>query len=236
MRHLPIILLMACCLVPTAGSAQENDRFYPLHHHDAAGKAGQWAVAIRPTEYGYYQPVQIQLPTIGHVSYYVAGDTQPTLTQAPSQVGMALGHVYRVRISGMPEFPGIELYPTIEIIDRLHPPEGRTDEFPVPISITDDEVELALQDRLVTKVIYLETPQHADPQAEVGEVRVQPFPSTANILKTADQLGRPMAIIRIGGRIPISHGDNSSFFGNAPPLIMPTRTAEHSGPTGDARQ
>ena len=72
--------------------------------------------------------------------------------------------LYRFRISDLPELPGAELYPTIELIDRLHPPCGRELEFPVPVAFTQEELQAALAGRLVTKVVYIERPQQATPE------------------------------------------------------------------------
>ncbi|MBX3437842.1 MAG: hypothetical protein KF861_10150, partial [Planctomycetaceae bacterium] len=133
---------------------------------------------------------------------------------------MLVGRTYRFQISGMPEYPGANLYPTVELIDRLHPPVGREADFPIPIQFTTDEIEAALNDQLVTKVIYLEQPQWAVPQ-EVGRpIQTADLPPTTNLLQAADQRGRAMAIVRLGGRVPSTHGaPDSQFYGDLPPVI-----------------
>jgi hypothetical protein len=150
---------------------------------------------------------------------------------APAQVGLAVGRTYRVKISQMPEFPGMEFYPTLEILDRLHPPSGREEEFPVPIDFTQEEIEMALQGSLVTRVIYLEQPQLAVPIPIGQPVPARTLPAHANLLAEADQLGRPMAIVRLGGRLPIAGEDETRFFGPGAPISNLRSLAAPSGPT-----
>ena len=57
------------------------------------------------------------------------------------------------------------MYPTIEVINRLYPPQGLENHFPVPVHFTLEELEMALSGRMVTRVIYLEDPQSACPSA-----------------------------------------------------------------------
>jgi len=118
----------------------------------------------------------------------------------PADARLGVGFTYRIRISNMPEFPKRSLYPSIELLDRLHPPRSKADRFPIPIAFTEDEIELALSGRLVTKVVYLEQPQLAVPLEEpLPTATIEP---AVNLLKEADRRGRPMAIVRIGGRQP----------------------------------
>ena len=86
---------------------------------------------------------------------------------------MGVGYLFRVRVSDMPEFPGQSLYPSIEVIDRLHPPRGKVDKFPIPVELSADEIRLALSGRMITKVVYLEQPQLAIPRRD--RCRRQPY-------------------------------------------------------------
>lgn len=209
-----IAILMSTLLLSTATLAQ--DRHFPLNHRLPTGTAGRWAVATQPQRFGHYQPVKIQLPSAGHVTFFQGNSQNAVLTQSPAQAGMVVGHTYRVRVSGMPEYPGVELFPTIEILDRLHPPEGHANEFPIPIEITAEEIEVVRQDRMVTKVVYLEQPDLAAPVEQGERIRIEDLAASRNLLKAADQRGRPMAIIRIGGRLPDPNSELDVFYSQSP--------------------
>ncbi len=56
---------------------------------------------------------------------------------------------------------------------------------------------------MVMKVIYLEDNQIADPVDTSGNPqRVLDLRPSQDALQTADRLGRPVAILRIGSRVP----------------------------------
>ncbi len=76
--------------------------------------------------------------------------------------------------------------------------------FPIPIELTQEELELAARGAFVTRVIYIEDPQHALPIARKANDE-QPWieaPAGEDPLVTADRAGRPVAILRIGSRVP----------------------------------
>lgn len=215
-----------------AATAQTGS-YFPIDH-SVPGQAARWARTINPPCEEYVQPVRIELPSRGLVTYFNGGPENPVLTQAPSQAGMYVGQTYRVRISGMPEFPGKELFPTIELIDRLHPPAGREQEFPIPIQLSEEELATALNDQLVTKVIYLEQPQFAHPKPVEDPINVVELPASDNLLTAAGQRGRVMAIVRIGGRVPsMQDPGDRHFFGSAP--VMPQAHLPQTSQTSTSR-
>lgn len=226
LTNLVVIALLAIFAgAAETATAQTNGsgRYFPLDHR-VPGMAGRWARTIPPHPGASVQQVRIELPSVGLVSFFDGSATNAVLTQAPSQAGLMVGQTYRIRISGMPEFPGVELYPSIELIDRLHPPAGREQEFPIPIQLTAEDIAIALDERLVTKVVYLEQPQIADPQPAAQPLRIVDLPASANLLEAADRRGRAMAIIRLGGRVPSLHDphDHRFFDGPAPVVRQAT--------------
>lgn len=219
-------------MVSQGASAQVQDpgrRYYPLDHR-IPGRVSQWMGAINRRCAEYVQPVRIELPSIGLVTYYGGSAESATLTHSPSQAGFVVGNTYRVQISGMPEFPGVELYPSIELFDRLHPPQGQEQDFPIVINFTTQEIETAIQDRLVTKVIYLEEPRIADPKAPDEPMHVADLAVNENLLHAADLRGRPMAIVRLGGRTPDpQHSSDRSFFGDHIPALSQLENTHAEG-------
>lgn len=196
----------------------EIDVYHPLNQYAPPGMAAEWALRRAESSTTYLQPMRVSLPSTGRVVVYAHRPARPTELAAPAQFGVAVGGLYRLRIGEMPEFPGIELYPTVEVLDRLHPPPGRAADFPVPIEFTFDEIQQALEDRLVTKVVYLEQPQLATPTDLQQPLAALTLAPGRNLLAEADRLGRPMAIIRLGGRLPDPTGRDAGFYGNGAPI------------------
>ena len=151
---------------------------------------------------GYFQPVLIQTPEGTSLAGVTAGQFSERLPR-PLQVGLLVGCDYRLRITGIPLHPGTELFPTITLLTRTYPPSGRELDFPIIINLTLEDLEFALEGRYITRVIYLENPKTALPiQTNNGEQISHDIHGTDPVAVAATQ-GLPVAIVRIGGRIPI---------------------------------
>lgn len=194
----------------------------PVHYFHSSdlppGAIGQGQLLRGGPLPGYFQPVEIKAPRGASISLAIDGKfAQPD--KAPVLAGMLIGQVYRIKITGIPRNEGFEVFPTIEVINRMYPPPGLEKHFPVPIEFTLDELEMALSGLFVTRVIYLEDPNGALPVADdpnhqrYFEVRADEDP-----LKAADRLGRPMAIIRMGSRTPDYDTTLRRFAFAMPPL------------------
>jgi hypothetical protein len=182
------------------------------------GRTGAW-VGLQPGFVPVVQPVRVDLgEQEGQVAFYSGPDGAATILPAPAVAGLCVHSVYRIKLSDMRDFPGLELYPTIEVIDRLHPPRGREVEFAIPVTLTAEEIAAAIAGRLVTKVIYLEQPHREAtvPGTTAGRVRrVLPH---ENALAVANEAGRPMVIVRLGGRTPDAGASEPGFFGTCAPV------------------
>ena len=96
-------------------------------------------------------------------------------------------------------------------------------DFPVQVVVTREDIEVALAGRMVTRVIYLEDPR--GPLPHLHTVTDQPsidVGSGQDPLRTAEQMGRPMAILRMGSRVPME-GEVAEWltFGIAAPTVLP---------------
>jgi hypothetical protein len=179
------------------------------------------------------QPVRVEIAGQGGmVSFYQGPDAKEISLAAPALAGLRVGLVYRLKISDLADYPGVELFPTVELIDRLHPPRGQELEFPVPIILTAEEIDMALEGRLVTKVIYLEQPDRAIPIRNLTADRTRTLQPRENVLAMADQAGRPMVIVRLGGRIPDAAALEMGFFGSGAPIQL----FDQSAPKREARR
>jgi hypothetical protein len=148
------------------------------------------------------------------------GDSGASANEA--LVGLQVGVVYRLRVSDIPNANGLDLYPTIELIDRTYPPAGLALRYPVPIDLTQEELELATTGAFVTRVIYIEEPSTALAVARKAgdEVPWIEAPKGEDPLVTADREGRPIAILRIGGRVPQDAAGSGAGVGPVPEFRM----------------
>jgi uncharacterized repeat protein (TIGR01451 family) len=119
--------------------------------------------------------------------------------------GMKVGVGYRLRLANLPERPGAELFPVVEVVGHLHRPEGiDPSKFPIRVTFSEDDlVDAVDHGRLVTLIVYLEDPDQAVPMAlPKDEIPVVTLSPTEEPLRVAKALGRAMVIVRLGGRKP----------------------------------
>ncbi|MHC4176825.1 MAG: hypothetical protein ACYSWU_04930 [Planctomycetota bacterium] len=241
-RTAKVVLL--CLAVAPVLLAQE-----PRVHYLHQGVMPPGAIGSRQLQRGgplpgFFQPVEIKAPAGALVSLAVDGRLDQA-RKVPLRVGLLIGQVYRLRVMNIPLQPGLEVYPTVEVIDRLYPPPrgGRVRHphvppttagrrFAIPIELTRQDLELALQGKFVTRVIYLEDPRRALPvRDDPGAQRWFEAGPGRDPLALADQLGRPVAILRLGARLPDDdRGPDMDFLFGCPPFVNYRSLATASPP------
>jgi hypothetical protein len=210
----------------------------PYHHFHSAdqppGVVGRGQLMRGGPLPGHYQPVQITAPEGAGIELATNGMFETT-GKSDLVVGMLVGNVYRLKITNIPFRPGQEVFPSVEIINRLYPPGGDPARFPIPIELTREELELALRGQYVVRVIYLEDPQTALPQREDPEhQRYFDVGADQDPLQVADRLGRPMAILKLGSRVPDVNHTTGRFLFQSPPWIhLPEITTEPAAPAAE---
>lgn len=180
---------------------------------------------------GYCQAVELRAPQGARVAP-AAGAGFAEGQPDSLMVGLVVGPVYRFRVTDIPEHPGLEVFPTVEMVDRIYPPEGESLRFPVPVDLTLDELVMASEGKFVTRVIYVEDPNLAVPIAEKTPSETRWFEVRAgeDPLVAADELGRPIAILRIGGRIPEADQNDVNFVYGAAPAVVYDRVNRGARP------
>ena len=191
-----------------------------------------------PTEpvRGYFQPVQIRTPEGTSLACIASGQFSECFP-SPLQIGLLIGCDYRLRITDIPFNPGKELFPTVTLIARTYPPQGREHEFPIIIDLTEEDFELALAGRYVVRVIYLENPNVALPISTGGGEQLSHDIQGGDPVATAATQGLPVAILRIGGRVPSQNTPLSSEFccGSPPWILNRTVAPKNTLPLEKAR-
>jgi hypothetical protein len=220
-RPATIALLIATWLCGAATAQGPNGPWHYLNKADMPpGVIGMRQLERGGPLPGYFQPVEITAPAGSLIS--VAGDggfVEPK--PAKLIAGMLIGQVYRLRVGNIPNHEGQEVFPTIEVIDRLYPPPGQAARFSIPIELTAEELAYALDGRYVMRVIYLEDVETAPVvREEPGRQRYMDIAPGHDVMMAADRLGRPMAILRMGSRVPLAEEDQSRLLYHQPPVMV----------------
>jgi hypothetical protein len=126
-------------------------------------------------------------------------DSEPFI--CPATHDFAQGHIFRLKLSNIPQHPGKELYPTLEIA----PTAARTQAFlahsSIPIEFTDNDFDQVFSGNFITKVVYLPNPEYQGlAMSGVGTlVNTQLQPGVDPIVE-ASKRGSILAVIRIGNK------------------------------------
>jgi hypothetical protein len=226
-----IVVLLLVCSVGIVSAGQKGVHY--LHQGVMPpGAIGSTQLQRGGPLPGFFQPVEIKAPNGTAISLAVGNHFEPPLA-APQRLGLLIGQVYRIRVTQIPLAEGVEVFPTIEVIDRLYAPRGQEQRFAIPIEIAHEDLMLAAQGKFVTRIIYVEDPTRALPVAkpENRENCIDAQPGR-DPLAMADELGRPVAILRLGGRLPVANGrTDASFFFGSPPLLRFAARVKRAMPT-----
>jgi hypothetical protein len=118
--------------------------------------------------------------------------------EAPGRYNFLQAAIYRLKLSDIPNRPGVELYPTLEVV----PCNSKTSTFlahsAVPVSFTDEDFEQVASGNMVVKVIYLPDPQFQDLAttglAEVVSSQLEPG---VDPIAEAQRRGSILLVVRV---------------------------------------
>jgi hypothetical protein len=138
------------------------------------------------------------------ISWYApTADGKPNFTaqylETPARYNFLQASIYRLKLSDIPNHPGLELYPTLEVV----PAKAKTCTFlahsAVPICFTEEDFDQVAAGNFVVKVIYLPDPQFQDLAAtcpdEVVSSRLEPG---VDPICEAQKRGSILLVVRLG--------------------------------------
>jgi hypothetical protein len=82
--------------------------------------------------------------------------------EAPASYNFAQSAIYRLKLSDIPDYPGVDLYPTLEVVPANHRAMTFLAHSSVPVCFTPDDFRMVNAGNYVVKVIYLPDPQFQD--------------------------------------------------------------------------
>ncbi len=155
--------VILCVLGLTVSAAAQGPALPPPYPGAMLpGAIGSQPLAGGEPMVGFFQSVEIRAPR-GALISLAEGGRFPSPQAGPLRVGMLVGQPYRISVINLPSREGLEVFPTIEVVDRLHTPRGQETRFPVIVELTLEDLNLALDGKFVTRVVYLEDPLSALP-------------------------------------------------------------------------
>ena len=119
--------------------------------------------------------------------------------EAPGRYNFLQAAIYRLKLSDVPNRPGVELYPTLEVV----PGNAKTATFlahsAVPVTFTEEDFNQVAAGNYLVKVIYLPDPQFQDLAStgtdEVISSRLEPG---VDPIAEAHRRGSILLVVRLG--------------------------------------
>ncbi len=127
------------------------------------------------------------------------GGFAPTALQVPGRYNFPQAAVYRLKLTDIPGFAGVDLYPTLEVV----PANNRTATFlahsSVPLIFTREDFEQVVAGNYLVKVIYLPYERFQDlAVAAPGEIVSTRLEPGADPIAEALQRGSILMVVRMG--------------------------------------
>ncbi|GIW79122.1 MAG: hypothetical protein KatS3mg105_0929 [Gemmatales bacterium] len=154
--------------------------------------------------HGRRTSVRFLSPAGMKISWYAPDETgkvgfTSTQLEAPGRYNFIQASIYRLKLSDIPGRPGLQLYPTLEVV----PANMKTYPFlahsSVPVSFTDEDFDQVAAGNYVVKVIYLPDPQFQDLAAIApGEVVSSRLEPGVDPIAEAHRRGSILLIVRLG--------------------------------------
>src|SRR5207248_7736051 len=119
--------------------------------------------------------------------------------ETPGRYNFLQAAIYRLKLSNIPGRPGLELYPTLEVV----PANNKTSTFlahsSVPLTFTQEDFDQVAAGNYLVKVVYLPNPQFQDLAIagpnEIVSSRLEPG---ADPIAEALQRGSILLVVRLG--------------------------------------
>jgi len=156
-------------------------------------------------------------PTGAKVGWYIAGPNGPVLSPSqldvPGRYNFAQAAVYRLKVANIPGRPGVEIFPTIEVV----PGNAKTDAFlshnVVPVEFTDEDFDQINTGHYLTKVVYLPDAQYMSMTGGAEELSSTRLEPGIDPLCEAQRRGSVLLVVRVGSI--------NMDLPNSPPLSAP---------------
>jgi hypothetical protein len=154
----------------------------------------------------------------------------PQYLEAPGRYNFTQAAIYRLKLSDIPDLPGVELYPTLEVV----PANARTTTFlahsAVPVSFTPADFAEVAAGNFLVKVIYLPDPQFQDLAGtgleEIVSSRLEPG---VDPIAEAHKRGNILVVVRLGN-IDLEAPNTPAMDAPPPWMAQPPQGTMPGGP------
>jgi hypothetical protein len=172
--------------------------------------------------------VRFVRPSGMKIAWFTQGpDGKPSYAAAPLETpgryNFLQAAIYRLKLSGIEGRPGLELYPTLEVVPTNPKTEAFLAHNAVPVEFTAEDFDQVAAGNYLVKVIYLPDPAYQEfAAAGIGEIISTRLEPGADPIKEALRRGSILLVIRMGNM------DQEAP--NTPPIDAPGPHGPHGAP------
>ncbi len=135
------------------------------------------------------------------VGWRIGGGFAENQVVVPGRFDFTQNAVYQLKFSGIPEYPGLQLYPTLEVRGAHPTTLAYLEHNSVPVEITNEDLDHVQSNNMVTKVIYLPNPEfQARAIAGVETLVSTRLDPGVDPVQQAEKMGTIMLILRFGNK------------------------------------
>lgn len=143
--------------------------------------------------------VRFDTPAGMTISWYGAGGLNENALVTPARYNFPQGGIYRLKLANVKGNPGVDFYPTLEVLPATSKTATYLAHSSIPLSFTEEDFAEVAAGNFLVKVIYLPDPQFQDlavvGPAEVISTRLEPG---VNPIDEARRRGEILLIVRLG--------------------------------------
>ncbi len=122
-----------------------------------------------------------------------------SILEVPGRYNFVQGASYRLKLSDIPNRPGVNLYPTLEVPAAGSKAAAFLAHNAVPLSFTDEDLDSVASGALVVKVVLLPDAKHQAQDVEgVGEVVSTRLEPGVDPVAEARRRGTILLVLRLG--------------------------------------
>jgi hypothetical protein len=142
--------------------------------------------------------IHFRSPAGMRIHWVAQDDGKPSFTsmplEAPGRYNFNQGAIYRLKLTDIPGHPGLDIYPTLEVV----PTDDKVQEFlahnSVPLEFSKENIQAIVDRNYLVKVVYLPD-SSSDGTDEIDSTRLQP---DQDPVQEALKRGSILAVIRVG--------------------------------------
>jgi len=183
--------------------------------------------AAQRTEVLFTAPMDMKVSWFGPAANGGPGTVAGELT-VRGRYNFLQGGIYRLKLSNIPNFPSLDLYPTLEVVPGNLKTAAFLAHSAVPLSFTEEDFAQVVAGNFVVKVIYLPDPQYQELAATApGEIVSTALAPGVDPVAEAATHGSILLIVRLGN-IDLEAKNTPPM--NAPnPYCAPPAAQQHAG-------